>query len=761
MPEYSYYTGKTELLQWVNDILDLQLAGLEEFSNGAVYCQLFDAYFADTVNMHRVNFHARKDYEVLTNYKIFQAAVTQVGFDRDLKAQGLVKGSQGELLELLQWLFVTLQKLAPLSNYDTQGRREISANGDIEDKIPLPLWLSNKPDANKSETHPRKIDISNTRTPAKNVPSRIDTGRGSKGKTTRKYVKPERATPLPQTQSNHTSSRLPSPPRAVPNRRTGSIVSQSVPRGKQGSTKQTQGTGDSRTKTTINSKTDLDMNEILREVMPHCVTAAAFGTNVFAQSIDNLKSLIDYIGTGQDTYGCRAKVHSLRDAMSTLVNHSSLLLGELLDTTRNLFSMKLPEPRQLLNDLNAIKRELQDNQQLYDRLVNELNRAEQQYPVPAVPYSSSVLERMNQVSDSTENLDNALRKVGAAKAALTRALQKIGCSNYTRSRMSIGGTEDKSAVSDIGDDETDDIIAIGFADDSRQSENHEMYRGRYANGRKCGYGVYTFVNGDLYYGEFNDDEMHGYGLYTFSHEGHYEGQWIMGVYEGVGTETFALGSTYHGQYREGSRNGWGVCRYYNGDYYEGQWKDGFREGRGMQQCTDESNFVGDYLHGKRHGYGIYNFPNGDRYFGEYENDIPHGYGVYRFSNGQKYEGQWLAGKKHGFCVYTVETNGNWERWAGEWDSGSPIWVETLNRSENEIVGLNPELREKVQNALEACKRAQDSGEAGLSRLDEHWKTDSYIQKSIRDVVWKADKAAVLARDAQRKALQVAAQLEAK
>lgn len=91
--------------------------------------------------------------------------------------------------------------------------------------------------------------------------------------------------------------------------------------------------------------------------------------------------------------------------------------------------------------------------------------------------------------------------------------------------------------------------------------------------------------GDLYNGEFNDDEMHGYGLYTFSHEGHYEGQWVMGVYEGVGTETFALGSTYHGQYREGSRSGWGVCRYYNGDYYEGQWKEGIREGRGMQQVS--------------------------------------------------------------------------------------------------------------------------------------------------------------------------------
>ena len=322
--------------------------------------------------------------------------------------------------------------------------------------------------------------------------------------------------------------------------------------------------------------------------------------------------------------------------------------------------------------------------------------------------------------------------------------------------------------------------------------------------KKCGYGVYTFVNGDVYQGEFKDDEMHGYGLYTFSHEGHYEGQWVMGVYEGLGTETFALGSTYHGQYVEGSRNGWGVCRYYNGDYYEGQWREGLREGRGMQQvrkpcmastgqcqqqeecqsslsvcfsarlcmrlllqhctlctdfacihcfnimlaclnllplivsllccfllpqilatmwlcmlspcclklrcsqhfcvpcgcvfglqCTDDSNFVGDYLYGKRHGYGIYNFPNGDRYYGEYVNDIPHGHGVYRFSNGQKYEGQWQGGKKHGFCVYTVETNGVWEKWAGEWEEGRPVWVESLSKWDDQVTSMPGDLRAKM------------------------------------------------------------------
>ena len=72
------------------------------------------------------------------------------------------------------------------------------------------------------------------------------------------------------------------------------------------------------------------------------------------------------------------------------------------------------------------------------------------------------------------------------------------------------------------------------------------------------------------------------------------------------------------------------------------------------------------------------------------------------------------------------------RWAGEWDDGCPVWVENLNRSEQEISALHPEVREKVQQALEACKKSQEAGEIGLSRLDEHWKTDSHIQRSPSD-----------------------------
>lgn len=82
--EGNQYASKTELLEWINGLLQLQLsrcvsetclAGtavaaaavrsmlmcasmlacrLEQFSSGAVFCQMLDAYFKDAIPMHKV-----------------------------------------------------------------------------------------------------------------------------------------------------------------------------------------------------------------------------------------------------------------------------------------------------------------------------------------------------------------------------------------------------------------------------------------------------------------------------------------------------------------------------------------------------------------------------------------------------------------------------------------------------------------------------------------------------------------------------------
>lgn len=53
-PEGNIYASKTELLEWVNGLLQLQLSKLEQFASGAVFCQLLDAYFPNIIPMHKV-----------------------------------------------------------------------------------------------------------------------------------------------------------------------------------------------------------------------------------------------------------------------------------------------------------------------------------------------------------------------------------------------------------------------------------------------------------------------------------------------------------------------------------------------------------------------------------------------------------------------------------------------------------------------------------------------------------------------------------
>ncbi|KAL6759457.1 calponin homology domain-containing protein [Haematococcus lacustris] len=66
---------KSDLLGWINASLGLQLQRLEQLANGAVLCQLLDAYLGN-VPMHKVNFFAREDYETITNWKVLQATFT-------------------------------------------------------------------------------------------------------------------------------------------------------------------------------------------------------------------------------------------------------------------------------------------------------------------------------------------------------------------------------------------------------------------------------------------------------------------------------------------------------------------------------------------------------------------------------------------------------------------------------------------------------------------------------------------------------------
>jgi RP/EB family microtubule-associated protein len=85
--------SRTELLQWLNELLAINYTKIEQCGTGAAYCQIFDSIYglyavlplvrlwlilscrwhlAGDLPMSRVKFAAKHEYESLANFKILQ-----------------------------------------------------------------------------------------------------------------------------------------------------------------------------------------------------------------------------------------------------------------------------------------------------------------------------------------------------------------------------------------------------------------------------------------------------------------------------------------------------------------------------------------------------------------------------------------------------------------------------------------------------------------------------------------------------------------
>jgi RP/EB family microtubule-associated protein len=138
MMEGAFFVSRGELLLWINKTFSLNLTKIEQLGTGAVYCQILDAIFPGKVNMTRVNFKAKLEWEFVNNFKVLQQSFLKCNLNKHIEVEKLVKAKYQDNLEFAQWMkrYYDLNG-GGSKEYDAIMRRGgVEADFGFADKIP-------------------------------------------------------------------------------------------------------------------------------------------------------------------------------------------------------------------------------------------------------------------------------------------------------------------------------------------------------------------------------------------------------------------------------------------------------------------------------------------------------------------------------------------------------------------------------------------------------------------------------------------------
>jgi RP/EB family microtubule-associated protein len=171
MMEGAFFVSRTELLEWVNQLLHVNLAKVEQCASGAIYCQIVDACYPGSVKMGKVNWMARSDHEFIPNYKILQAAFDRNSIQKHAPVDQLIRAKYQDNLEFLQWMKAMWDR-------EGAGRRDYDPVKAREGR-PLPAWTKvteTKPGNARSDlaNAVEKENLSSNRNPRSHTDGKFD-----------------------------------------------------------------------------------------------------------------------------------------------------------------------------------------------------------------------------------------------------------------------------------------------------------------------------------------------------------------------------------------------------------------------------------------------------------------------------------------------------------------------------------------------------------------------------------------------------------
>ncbi|ORZ17741.1 calponin homology domain-containing protein [Absidia repens] len=115
--------SRTELLSWVNDLLQINYTKVEQAGTGSAYCQIMDSIYGD-VAMNKVKFDTRQEYEYVGNFKVLQNTFDKHNVDKIIPVDKLMKCRFQDNLEFMQWMKRFWDQNYPGGAYNPLARRK-------------------------------------------------------------------------------------------------------------------------------------------------------------------------------------------------------------------------------------------------------------------------------------------------------------------------------------------------------------------------------------------------------------------------------------------------------------------------------------------------------------------------------------------------------------------------------------------------------------------------------------------------------------